>query len=42
MLVFQFDVHPTLMTLQVDMKKPRDINKAVVHSFISKKYFNFY
>ncbi|XP_034936023.1 amino acid transporter AVT1C [Chelonus insularis] len=34
MLAFQFDVHPTLMTIQVDMKRPNDINKAVVLSFL--------
>ncbi|XP_063977939.1 uncharacterized protein Mah isoform X2 [Diachasmimorpha longicaudata] len=34
MLAFQFDVHPTLMTVQVDMRQPRDINKAVVLSFL--------
>ena len=34
MLAFQFDVHPTLMTVQVDMRRPRDINKAVVISFL--------
>ncbi|KAL6256177.1 hypothetical protein P5V15_012293 [Pogonomyrmex californicus] len=35
MLAFQFDVHPTLMTIQVDMHRPRDINKAVFLSFIA-------
>nr|XP_003704137.1 PREDICTED: uncharacterized protein LOC100883108 [Megachile rotundata] len=34
MLAFQFDVHPTLMTVQVDMRRPEDINKAVVISFL--------
>ncbi|OXU21580.1 hypothetical protein TSAR_008263 [Trichomalopsis sarcophagae] len=34
MLAFQFDVHPTIMTVQVDMKKPKDINKAVIFSFM--------
>lgn len=34
MLAFQFDVHPTLMTVQVDMRRPREINKAVVISFL--------
>ncbi|CAK9815694.1 Amino acid transporter AVT1C [Anthophora quadrimaculata] len=34
MLAFQFDVHPTLMTVQVDMRRPQDINKAVVISFL--------
>lgn len=34
MLAFQFDVHPTLMTIQVDMKKPKNINKSVVASFL--------
>ncbi|XP_026672769.1 amino acid transporter AVT1C isoform X2 [Ceratina calcarata] len=33
MLAFQFDVHPTLMTVQVDMSHPRDIDKAVIISF---------
>ncbi|XP_058809450.1 proton-coupled amino acid transporter 3 [Phymastichus coffea] len=33
MLAFQFDVHPTLMTVQVDMKKHKDINKAVISAF---------
>ena len=36
MLAFQFDVHPTVMTVQVDMKKPKDINKAVIYSFMGK------
>lgn len=36
MLAFQFDVHPTLMTVQVDMHRPQDINKAVVISFLGK------
>ncbi|KYN01315.1 Proton-coupled amino acid transporter 3 [Cyphomyrmex costatus] len=35
MLAFQFDVHPTLMTIQVDMRRPRDINKAIFFSFIT-------
>ncbi|XP_032684475.1 amino acid transporter AVT1B [Odontomachus brunneus] len=35
MLAFQFDVHPTLMTIQVDMRRPRDIDKAVFFSFIT-------
>ncbi|XP_011499550.1 PREDICTED: proton-coupled amino acid transporter 4 [Ceratosolen solmsi marchali] len=34
MLAFQFDVHPTLMTVQVDMNNIKDINKAVIFSFI--------
>ncbi|XP_047347609.1 amino acid transporter AVT1C isoform X2 [Vespa velutina] len=34
MLAFLFDVHPTLMTIQVDMHNPRDINKAIIFSFI--------
>ncbi|XP_011696871.1 PREDICTED: uncharacterized protein LOC105455328 isoform X1 [Wasmannia auropunctata] len=34
MLAFQFDVHPTLMTIQVDMRRPRDIDKAVFFSFM--------
>lgn len=37
MLAFQFDVHPTLMTIQVDMRQPRDIDKAIFFSFIGKK-----
>lgn len=35
MIAFQFDVHPTLMTIQVDMERPRDVNKAVLFSFLS-------
>lgn len=35
MLAFQFDVHPTLMTVQVDMRQPRHIDKAVILSFLS-------
>ncbi|KAL7306849.1 hypothetical protein TKK_0001010 [Trichogramma kaykai] len=34
MLAFQFDVHPTLMTIQVDMKKPKHIGKAVMLGFL--------
>ncbi|XP_014615230.1 PREDICTED: proton-coupled amino acid transporter 4 [Polistes canadensis] len=33
MLAFLFDIHPTLMTVQVDMHNPRNINKAVILSF---------
>ncbi|XP_048514137.1 amino acid transporter AVT1B isoform X2 [Athalia rosae] len=33
-LAFQFDVHPTLMTIQVDMQNPKEVNKAVITSFI--------
>lgn len=36
MLAFQFDIHPTLMTVQVDMRHPQDINKAVIISFLGK------
>ncbi|XP_029177780.1 amino acid transporter AVT1B [Nylanderia fulva] len=35
MLAFQFDVHPTLMTIQVDMRQPRDINRAIFYSFLT-------
>ncbi|XP_018310852.1 proton-coupled amino acid transporter 4 [Mycetomoellerius zeteki] len=35
MLAFQFDVHPTLMTIQVDMRRPRDIDKAIFFSFMA-------
>ncbi|XP_012532039.1 amino acid transporter AVT1C [Monomorium pharaonis] len=35
MLAFQFDVHPTLMTIQVDMRHPSDIDKAIFFSFIT-------
>ncbi|KAF7991554.1 hypothetical protein HCN44_008925 [Aphidius gifuensis] len=38
MLAFQFDVHPTLMTIQVDMKRPKNINKSVVASFLCLYY----
>lgn len=48
MLAFQFDVHPTLMTVQVDMRRPQDINKAVIISFLGNSmtgivilYFNY-
>ncbi|XP_053970715.1 uncharacterized protein LOC128872256 isoform X1 [Hylaeus volcanicus] len=34
MLAFQFDVHPTLMTVQVDMRRPQHIDKAVTISFL--------
>ncbi|KAF3429696.1 hypothetical protein E2986_02177 [Frieseomelitta varia] len=34
MLAFQFDIHPTLMTVQVDMRRPQDISKAIVISFL--------
>jgi len=37
MLAFQFDLHPTLMTIQVDMRRPQDIDKAIFFSFIGKK-----
>ncbi|XP_046751519.1 amino acid transporter AVT1C isoform X2 [Diprion similis] len=33
-LAFQFDVHPTLMTIQVDMLQPKDVSKAVISSFL--------
>ncbi|KAM0729476.1 Amino acid transporter AVT1C [Formica fusca] len=35
MLAFQFDVHPTLMTIQVDMRQPRDIDRAIFSSFLT-------
>ncbi|EZA60389.1 hypothetical protein DMN91_011263 [Ooceraea biroi] len=35
MLAFQFDVHPTLMTIQVDMRQPQNIDKAIFFSFIT-------
>lgn len=41
MLAFQFDVHPTLMTVQVDMRRPRDISKAIVISFLGKLSINY-
>nr|XP_012231064.1 PREDICTED: proton-coupled amino acid transporter 3 [Linepithema humile] len=34
-LAFQFDVHPTLMTIQVDMRRPQEIDKAIFFSFIA-------
>ncbi|XP_024938077.1 amino acid transporter AVT1D isoform X2 [Cephus cinctus] len=34
MLAFQFDVHPTLMTIQVDMRRPKEIQKAVLLAFL--------
>ncbi|KAJ8676508.1 hypothetical protein QAD02_012295 [Eretmocerus hayati] len=33
-LTYQFAIHPTLMTIQVSMKRPKDINKAIIHSYI--------
>ncbi|XP_066583652.1 uncharacterized protein mah [Prorops nasuta] len=35
MLAFQFDVHPTLMTIQVDMRHPKSIKKAVGLAFLA-------
>ncbi|KAL0118936.1 hypothetical protein PUN28_009517 [Cardiocondyla obscurior] len=35
MMAFQFDVHPTLMTIQVDMRHPQDIDKAIFFSFLA-------
>ncbi|XP_050464212.1 uncharacterized protein LOC126858165 isoform X2 [Cataglyphis hispanica] len=35
MLAFQFDVHPTLMTIQVDMRQPGDIDRAIFFSFLT-------
>lgn len=37
MLAFQFDIHPTLMTVQVDMRNPENIHKAIVLSFLGNK-----
>ncbi|KAK2586688.1 hypothetical protein KPH14_011730 [Odynerus spinipes] len=39
MLAFLFDVHPTLMTIQVDMRNPRNINRAVIFSFFASASF---
>ncbi|XP_072748763.1 uncharacterized protein Mah isoform X2 [Anoplolepis gracilipes] len=38
MLAFQFDVHPTLMTIQVDMRQPRDVDKAIFFSFLTSGF----
>lgn len=32
-LIFQFDIHPTVLTIQVDMSKKRDLNKAIFTGF---------
>ncbi|XP_068624937.1 uncharacterized protein [Battus philenor] len=34
-IAFQFDIHPMLLTLQVDMKDSRRINSAVLGAFIT-------
>nr|XP_014274804.1 amino acid transporter AVT1G-like [Halyomorpha halys] len=33
-LAFQFDVHPMLLSVQMDMKNKRDISKAIILAFI--------
>ncbi|KAH0954952.1 hypothetical protein HN011_000195 [Eciton burchellii] len=39
MLAFQFDVHPTLQMIQIDMRHPQNINKAIIFSFITNGSF---
>lgn len=33
MIAFQFDVHPMLMTIEVDMQNKREIGNAVCYAF---------
>lgn len=35
-LAFQFDIHPTILTIQVDMVDKRQIHKAIIGAFGSK------
>lgn len=36
MIAFQFDVHPMLMTIEVDMQDKRKIGNAVCYAFAGK------
>lgn len=36
LIAFQFDIHPLLLNIQVDMKNRRNINKAVIYAFLCK------
>lgn len=37
-LAFQFDIHPTILTIQVDMTDKSKIDKAVIGGFASIFY----
>lgn len=36
-LAFQFDIHPTILTIQVDMINKKEIHKAVIGAFSGAK-----
>lgn len=36
MIAFQFDIHPMLMTIEVDMERKRKIGNAVCYGILSK------
>lgn len=35
-LIFQFDIHPTVLTIQVDMLQKNKLNLAILAGFLSK------
>lgn len=36
-ITFQFDIHPTILTVQMDMKKKDDVNKAILWGYLCKR-----
>lgn len=36
LITFQFDIHPNILTIHVDMKEKQKIAKAVISSFLGE------
>lgn len=36
-IAFQFDIHPSILTIQVDMLEKSNLSKAIIGGFSSKK-----
>lgn len=41
MIAFQFDIHPMLMTIEVDMQNKRGIGNAVCYGLAGRLFFSF-
>lgn len=41
-LIFQFDIHPTVLTIQVDMLQKNKLNVSIYAGFISKYNSQFF
>lgn len=37
MVTFQFDIHPSILTIQVDMKRKKNIYKAIIAGYLGVK-----